>query len=141
MDVLLLPLCRRIPSFLPLLACNLLYFQKRKKKQRGHKLIIRVKEYECSLCDTFNFFIDLAFSEVKEILGRILYLLIIVTFFLDYQAIFGCKKFSKRFVKSKIFQLLWVRFDIISYKCLNAVINSSFKTVIPTQKPSVWEIL
>ena len=34
-----------------------LFSKKKKKKQRGHKLIIRVKEYECSLCDTFNFFI------------------------------------------------------------------------------------
>lgn len=99
-----------------------------------------MKEYECSLCNTFKFFVDLEFSEVKDNIKKNSVSLNNCDFF-DYQVIFGCKKFSKRFVKSKIFQLLWVRFDIISYKCLDVVINSSFKTVISTQKSSVWEIL
>lgn len=86
-------------------AIYFIFKKEKKKKQRGQKLIIRVKEYECSLCNTFKFFVDLEFSEVKDNIKKNSVSLNNCDFF-DYQVIFGCKKFSKRFVKSKIFQLL-----------------------------------
>ena len=105
--MLLLLLCRRVPLFLSLLASNLLSFQKKKiKKQRGQKLIIRVKEYECSLCYTFNFSTDLEFYEVKENIKKNSVSLNNCDFFFRSSGYFLLQEIFKKICKIKNCQVL-----------------------------------